>query len=143
MMPKAYWISNQSSTDLFSLVRVEHNTNVLSNTLLINVLRNKNPNLIVEKALLNKVSFLSNVMLSYLDPDYLKFVENLDKSPVMLPSAQRQFEEEEAQRLAAGEGNDGIIMTPLMECIVKKYLNKAASKSNVRDCKRKLKAFMF
>lgn len=64
------------------------------------------------------------------DADYLEFLENLEKPPVMLPSAQRQYEEEQAQKSAVGEGNDGIITTPLMECIINRYL-KNASRSNV------------
>lgn len=67
------------------------------------------------------------------DPDYIEFVEKLDKAPVMLPSAQRQYEEEQQLRQETGEGDDEIVMTPLMECIVNKHLNKITSRSSVRS----------
>jgi len=48
----------------------------------------------------------------------------------MLPSAQRQYEEQEAMKLATGEGDDDIVNTPLMEAVIQKYLNDN-SKQNV------------
>jgi len=48
----------------------------------------------------------------------------------MLPSAQRQYEEQEAMKLATGEGGDDIMNTPLMEAVIQKYLNEN-SKQNV------------
>eukprot|EP00210_Caulerpa_lentillifera_P000816 g790.t1 len=70
------------------------------------------------------------------DPDYQAFVENLDKGPVMLPSAQKQFEEELSQKLAHDEGEDGIVTTPLMDYIVNKHLAKAAH-AKQREAKHK------
>lgn len=70
------------------------------------------------------------------DPDFKAFLEDLEKGPVMLPSAQKQFEEELSQKIANGEDGDGIITTPLMEFIVNKHLVKAAN-AKQREAKQR------
>ena len=66
-----------------------------------------------------------------IDPDFIEFLENLDKEPVMLPSAQRQYEEEQAQKIASGEDGDKLVLTPLMQFIINKHFKKS-TRSGVR-----------
>lgn len=72
-----------------------------------------------------------------LDSDFKNFVEDLDKPPEMLPSAQKQREQAEALKKEGQEQRDtapGPIVTPLMEFII----NKRLSKSSKRNQKSKI-----
>lgn len=64
-------------------------------------------------------------------------MEDLDKPPEMLPSAQKQREQAEALKKEGQERKDaapGPIVTPLMEFII----NKRLSKSSKRNQKSKI-----
>lgn len=65
------------------------------------------------------------------DLDYRSFLENLDKPPEMLPSAQKQREQAEALRKEddSKENPPGPIITPLMECIINKRLSKVSKRN--------------
>eukprot|EP00877_Chromochloris_zofingiensis_P005904 jgi/Chrzof1/1567/Cz10g12210.t1 len=70
------------------------------------------------------------------DPDYQAFVRSLEEGPTILPSATAQLEAREAEAKAAGGSAPGIIITPLMEFLQKKYQSmpfKRGSKSRRKD----------
>ncbi|PRP74531.1 hypothetical protein PROFUN_16168 [Planoprotostelium fungivorum] len=70
------------------------------------------------------------------DPEYLAFVESLNKPQVFLPSAEEQLDKRLAEQLANGQTTDVVVITPLMEYLRNRKANKGKNGGSKSILKR-------